>query len=96
MKRLSLPARMRWAQAVTIAAMLVVAWFGGQWLTSTLPWWAAYPLAFGYGWWLGGFTMKRVLPYIYRWLIRRWIEEQPPELRYLLYLRMHFELEEKE
>jgi len=92
-KRLSLPARMRVAQALTLLAMLVVAWCGGQWLTSTLPWWTAYPLAFGGGWWLGGFTMGKVMPRVYRWVMVRWINEQPEHLRYLLLLRMHFELD---
>ena len=93
MKRLSLPTRMRAAQAVTILAMVLVAWFGGQWLMATLPWWAAYPLAFVYGWYLGKYTMTKVLPRIYRWVMVRWINEQPEHLRYLLLLRMHFELD---
>jgi hypothetical protein len=93
MKRLSLTARMRVALAVTLAAMVVVAWCGGQLLMDTLPWWAAYPLAFGYGWLLGGFTMRKVVPRVYRWVMVRWINEQPEHLRYLLLLRMHFELD---
>jgi hypothetical protein len=84
---------MRVALAVTIAVMVLVAWFGGQWLTASLPWWAAYPLAFGYGWLLGGFTMRKVMPRVYEWVIRRWINEQPEHLRYLLLLRMHFDLD---
>jgi hypothetical protein len=96
MKRLSLPTRMRAAQALTILAMVVAAWCGGQWLMSILPWWAALPLAFVYGWYLGKFTMTKVMPRVYEWVIRRWINEQPPELRYLLLLRMHFEFDHKE
>jgi len=96
MKRLGLIARLRIAQALTILAMVVVAWCGGQLLIGTLPWWAAYPLAFGYGWWLGGFTMGKVMPRVYRWVTYRWIYEQPEDVRYLLLLRMHFEFDHKE
>jgi hypothetical protein len=94
MKRLSLTARMRVAQALTLLTMVVVAYLGGQWLTSVLPWWAAYPLAFGYGWFLGGFTMRKVMPRVLKWVMRRWIYEQPEDVRYLLLLRMHFDFEE--
>jgi hypothetical protein len=95
-KRLSLPARMRWAQGITLAAMLITAWLVGQWLTATFPWWVAFPSAFGVGWVLGWFTIAKVQPPLYRWLIRRWINEQPEHLRYLLHLRLEFELKEEE
>jgi len=94
MKRLSLPARMKWVQALVIAAMLVIAFAGGHWLSEVFPWWAAWPLGFAFGWVLAGFTMSKVLPRIFEWVIRRWINEQPEHLRYLLLLRMHFELED--
>lgn len=96
MKRLSLTTRMRVAQAVTLLALLTVAWFVGQWLTATLPWWAAYPLAFVAGWYGGKFTVTKVQPPIYRWIMRRWINEQPEHLRYLLHLRLEFGLKEEE
>jgi hypothetical protein len=37
--------------------------------------------------------MGKVMPRVYRWVMVRWINEQPEHLRYLLLLRMHFELD---
>jgi hypothetical protein len=94
-KRLSLITRMRVARVLTLLAMLVVAWLGGSWLSDTLSWWVALPLAFGWGWFLGKFTMSKAQPWVYRKLIFQWIREQPEEQRYLLRLRM-IEIERNE